>query len=276
MQGINGFDGGNRNLSEEKGKTLTFGAVIAPDQVRGLSLTVDYFNIKLDNAIGIVPRATSIQQCLLTGLPQFCNNVIRNPNTGFIRTVNAQNINIADTKTSGIDVNLRYGRALGLMDDDRLDFSVLYTHTISYKSQSDPSAPVTSGVGNLEFGGVFRDKVNATATYAAGPFSLNWTVTYLSPMVDTVREEFAEFAADLDPEIASHNEIGSRVYHDVQLRARAGEHMDWFIGVNNLFDRKPPKLEDTVFYGNITGTTTAADIYDPIGRRFYFGAQVRF
>ncbi len=59
------------------------------------------------------------------------------------------------------------------MDDDRLDFSVLYTHTISYKSQSDPSAPVTSGVGNLEFGGVFRDKVNATATYAAGPFSLN-------------------------------------------------------------------------------------------------------
>jgi outer membrane receptor protein involved in Fe transport len=52
--------------------------------------------------------------------------------------------------------------------------------------------------------------------------------------------------------------------------------MDWFIGVNNLFDRKPPKLEDTVFYGNITGTTTAADIYDPIGRRFYFGAQVRF
>ncbi len=68
-------------------------------------------------------------------------------------------------------------------------------------------------------------------------------------MVDTVREEFAEFAADLDPEIASHNEIGSRVYHDVQLRARAGEHMDWFIGVNNLFDRKPPKLEDTVFYG---------------------------
>jgi len=276
IQGINGFDGGNRNLSEEKGKTLTFGAVIAPDQVRGLSLTVDYFNIKLDNAIGIVPRATSIQQCLLTGLPQFCNNVIRNPNTGFIRTVNAQNINIADTKTSGIDVNLRYGRALGLMDDDRLDFSVLYTHTISYKSQSDPSAPVTSGVGNLEFGGVFRDKVNATATYAAGPFSLNWTVTYLSPMVDTVREEFAEFAADLDPEIASHNEIGSRVYHDVQLRARAGEHMDWFIGVNNLFDRKPPKLEDTVFYGNITGTTTAADIYDPIGRRFYFGAQVRF
>ncbi len=281
IQSINGFDGGNRNLTEEKAKTITLGAVIAPDQIRGFSLTVDYFNIKLDNAIGIVPRATSIQQCLLTSQPQFCNNVIRYDNTGYIRTVNAQNINISDTKTSGIDVNLRYGRALGLITDDRLDLSVLYTHTISYKSQSDPAAPVNSGVGNLEFGGVFRDKVNATASYSAGPFSVNWTATYLSPMVDTVRDEFAEYADSigLSPEIAAHNEIKARIYHDVQLRARVGEEskqMEMFFGVTNLFDRKPPKLEDSVFYGTITGTTTAADIYDPIGRRFYVGAQLRF
>jgi len=281
IQSINGFDGGNRNLTEEKAKTITLGAVIAPDQIRGFSVTVDYFNIKLDNAIGIVPRATSIQQCLLASQPQFCNNVIRYDNTGYIRTVNAQNINISDTKTSGIDVNLRYGRALGLITDDRLDLSVLYTHTISYKSQSDPAAPVNSGVGNLEFGGVFRDKVNATASYSAGPFSVNWTATYLSPMVDTVRDEFAEYADSigLAPEIAAHNEIKARIYHDVQLRARVGEEskqMEMFFGVTNLFDRKPPKLEDSVFYGTITGTTTAADIYDPIGRRFYVGAQLRF
>ena len=280
-QGINGFDGGNRNLQEEKGKTLTLGAVIAPDQVRGFSLTVDYFDIKLTNAIGIIPRSTSIQQCLLTSEPQFCNNVIRYDNTGYIRTVNAQNINIADTKTRGIDVNLRYGRALGLTTDDRLDLSVLYTHTLRYKTQSDPAAPAYSGVGNLEYGAAFRDKVNATATYSAGPYSVNWTTTYLSPMVDTVRDEFADYADQigLSPEIAAHNEIASRFYHDVQLRARVGEEsrqMEMFFGVTNLFDRKPPKLEDTVFYGTITGTTTAADVYDPIGRRFYVGAQLKF
>ena len=280
-QSINGFDGGNRNLQEEKGKTLTLGAVIAPDQIRGFSLTVDYFDIKLTNAIGIIPRSTSIQQCLLTSEPQFCNNVIRYDNTGYIRTVNAQNINIADTKTRGIDVNLRYGRALGLTTDDRLDLSVLYTHTLRYKTQSDPAAPAYSGVGNLEYGAAFRDKVNATATYSAGPYSVNWTTTYLSPMVDTVRDEFADYADQigLSPEIAAHNEIASRFYHDVQLRARVGEEskqMEMFFGVTNLFDRKPPKLEDTVFYGTITGTTTAADVYDPIGRRFYVGAQLKF
>jgi outer membrane receptor protein involved in Fe transport len=95
-----------------------------------------------------------------------------------------------------------------------------------------------------------------------------------------VRDEFAETAdaLGLSDEIASHNEISSRFYHDVQVRARVGDRnsMELFLGVNNLFDRKPPKLEDTVFYGTITGTTTAADIYDPIGRRFYAGAQIRF
>ncbi len=279
IQSVNGFDGGNRNLQEEKGKTLTLGAVIAPDQVRGFSLTVDYFDIKLSNAIGIIPRSTSIQQCLLTSQPQFCNNVIRYDNTGYLRTVNAQNINVADTKTRGIDVNLRYGRALGLTTDDRLDLSVLYTHTLRYQTQSDPAAPTYSGVGNLEYGAAFRDKVNATASYSAGPFSVNWTTTYLSPMLDTPRDEFAQTSADLAPDIAAHNEIAARFYHDVQLRARIGEEsrqMEMFFGVTNLFDRKPPKLEDNVFYGTITGTTTAADVYDPIGRRFYVGAQLRF
>ncbi len=279
IQSINGFDGGNRNLREEKGKTLTLGGVLTPYQLPGFSLTVDYFDIRLENAIGIVPRATSIQQCLLTGESQFCNNVLRNA-TGRIQTVNAQNINIAATKTRGIDATARYGRGLGLVSDDRLDLSVQYTHTLRYDTQSDPSAPVYSGVGNIEYGGVFRDKVNATATYGAGPYSINWTTTYLSPLTDTVRDEFAETAdaLGLSNEIASHNEIGSRFYHDVQVRARVGDRqgMELFFGVNNLFDRKPPKLEDTVFYGTVTGTTTAADIYDPIGRRFYAGAQVRF
>ncbi len=278
IQGINGFDGGNRNLREEKGKTFTAGAVIAPQQVSGLSLTVDYFNIKIENAIGTIPRDTSIQQCLATGLPQFCNNVIRNPNSGFVTTVNAQLINIATFKTSGIDVDLRYGHRLGLLGADRLDLHGFYTHTLRYRTQSDPSAPVDSGVGNLEYGEVFRDKVSTTFSYSLEQFSLNWTVNYLSHMTDYVRSEFVDIAPDLPADIAAHNEIKSRFYHNVQASFDVGPErsFQFFVGVNNLFDRKPPKLEDTVFNGTITGTTTAADVYDPFGRRFYAGAQIHF
>jgi len=235
-------------------------------------------------------RPTSIQQCLLTALPQFCDNVIRDPNTGFLRTVNAQAINIAKFKTSGVDVNLNYTRSPGLWRDDQATLNIRYTRTLSYKKQSDPSAPITSGLGNLEYGDAFKHKINATLDYRAGPVSFNWTTTYLSKMVDTPESEFNTpntlalliAAAGLTPEQAqravSHNRIKARFYHDAQVTFRAGpdERFELFLGVTNLFDRKPPILEDGLFYGVVQGTVTAADVYDPFGRRFYAGVQVKF
>ncbi|MGH6614540.1 TonB-dependent receptor plug domain-containing protein [Sphingomonas sp.] len=283
LQSINGFDGGNTALQEEKAKTLTLGMVLAPRALRGFNLTIDYFNIKVDNAIGIIDRQTSIEQCLTAALPQFCANVLRNPNTGFIRTVNAQNVNIASLKTSGIDTAVRYGRELGLVSNDRLDFNVLWTHTFKFDTQADVASPVRHGVGNLEFGGaftngaVFRDKVTGRLNYELpNGFGLSWSTTFVSSMYDQDPYRFEKNSATGDPVIDGHNKIKARLYHDVQLKTAVGEKFELFFGVNNLFDRKPPKLEDTVFTGTITGTTTAADVYDPFGRRFYAGAQVRF
>ncbi|QXQ07823.1 TonB-dependent receptor [Sphingosinicellaceae bacterium] len=103
-----------------------------------------------------------------------------------------------------------------------------------------------------------------------------WSTTFLSKMKDTVPDEFDP--EGLAPGIAAHSNIGVRFYHDVQVNVKAGneDQFEFFVGVSNVFDRKPPQLEDTVFYGNITGTETAADVYDPFGRRFYAGAQVHF
>lgn len=286
-QGINGFVGGNPNLDKEKGTTLTLGGAFQPHFIPGFSLTVDYFNIKVDNAIGTVPLETSIQQCLLTSNPVYCQNVIRNQNTGKIVTVNAQNINVAKLTTSGIDFGLKYGKNLG--NDQRIDLSVLYTLTLKYKTQSDPTAPVDNGLGNIYYGEAFRHKINANLLYSLGGFSFNWTTTYLSKMVyqpesiwDTpgtiaVLESAYGLSEAEATELANHNKIKARFYHDVQARFRTGENdkFEFYFGVNNLFDRKPPKAEDTLF-ANTTGTETFADIYDPFGRRFYAGVQVHF
>jgi outer membrane receptor protein involved in Fe transport len=45
--------------------------------------------------------------------------------------------------------------------------------------------------------------------------------------------------------------------------------------VDNVFDKKPPVLNQ-LRASHITGTETAADTYDPIGRYGYAGVQVRF
>ena len=47
----NGLLGGNPNLTPEKGTTMTLGTVLQPRFIPRLALTVDYWDIKLENAI---------------------------------------------------------------------------------------------------------------------------------------------------------------------------------------------------------------------------------
>ena len=54
IQTINGFVGGNPALNEETAKTLTLGVVFTPSFLRGFSATVDYYKIRVDDAIGII------------------------------------------------------------------------------------------------------------------------------------------------------------------------------------------------------------------------------
>jgi len=77
QQGVGGFVGGNPNLKPEKATTLTFGAVVQPSFVPGLSLTVDRFKIKLTDVINTIGRQSKANACYDSGL--FCNDVIRAP-----------------------------------------------------------------------------------------------------------------------------------------------------------------------------------------------------
>jgi outer membrane receptor protein involved in Fe transport len=268
LQGINGFVGGNPDLKEETAKTLTIGAVITPQQVRGLSLTVDYFDIKVEDAIDTVGRNLSIQQCLLTGLDTFCGNVLRDANTGFVKTVNDQLINVADMRTKGIDVGLRYSRPLGLFGDDRLDLSGNYSYLISFKTQANPIAPVRDFADTVYYP---EHKATVRAAYLKDELTLSWQVNYLSGGTADI-----DLIDDVDA--APLNHVGGRFYHDAQIRYDIGEKKNYsfYLGVDNVFDTKPPFLPGTPFNLSPTGTETAADVYDPFGRRFYAGVQVRF
>lgn len=274
FQGINGFDGGNPDLDEETAKTLTFGAVVTPPQVPGLSLTVDYFNIKISDAINTLPRQVAIEQCLATGDAAFCDNVIRSPATGRLLTINSQLINIADLKTSGIDVGLRYGRGLGLAPADRLDLNILYTYLIKLEKTSFPGSPVEENRGQLDgpdrLGAGFKHKASGRAAYVAGPVTFSWQVNYLGKIQDTI-------GGYGDPDLDRLNSVSAQFYHDIQLRLAAGEQrqFEFYFGIDNVFDNNPPFIP-MGFASSITGTETAADTYDPFGRRFYAGFRTNF
>jgi outer membrane receptor protein involved in Fe transport len=123
--------GGNPDLQPESADTVTFGFVWTPSFVEGLSVSVDYYNILVEDAIsGGIPAQTTFDNCLATGDPAFCDLITRGvngslasgaPGVGFQQT----NINIAELETTGIDFQVVYDFEVGAQSF-RVDYASTY------------------------------------------------------------------------------------------------------------------------------------------------------
>ena len=121
--------GGNPLLDPESADTTTFGFVWTPEFVEGLSVSIDYFNILVEDAINAgIPAQTTLDECLATGNAAFCNLITRgpggtlasgSPGVGFLQT----NINIAELETKGVDLQVVYDFDIGGRHDIRLDYA---------------------------------------------------------------------------------------------------------------------------------------------------------
>lgn len=268
LQGINGFVGGNPDLQEETGKTITAGAVFTPRALPGLSLTADYFDITIEDAISTLGRSYSVEQCLLTGEPIYCNNVIRNSHTGLLTTVNDRAVNVARLESRGFDVGLRYSSPLGLLSDDKLGVEVNYTYLLDFITQSDPTADPEENAGT--FGASYSThRASGRLTYGFDGQSLSWQTTVMSggPFY---RYRFISN----DPAVLALNDIRTYWLHNVQYSAEVGEDFTFYLNVDNLFDAKPQYLPGTP-YGTPTGLETS-DSFDLFGRRYGAGVRFRF
>ena len=102
--------GGNPNVAPEESESMTIGVVLNP--MDGLTLTVDYFDITVEDGIGTVSPKTALDKCIETGAAAFCNLIYRNPVNGSLWLtggyISAQITNISEEQTSGIDVIFDY------------------------------------------------------------------------------------------------------------------------------------------------------------------------
>ena len=279
-QSMEGQNLSNPDVKEEQAKTLTVGVVLTPQAFRNFTMSIDWWQIKVDDAIKLVARDYILDTCVNSlGTDPLCSRITREnvgtprPRTpGTVFSIDTLPLNAASIETSGIDVALGYALEFGAAQ--RLNVSLAYTYLDKLTLQQNPNLPAESEKGQLDgpgrLGAGFEHRANLGLNYSWDRFSASWRMNYLSAIKDTLDENGPTVPPDV-------NDIGSVVYHDVTARYEFGAERQYavYAGADNVFDKKPPVLGQNA-QSEITGTETAADTYDPFGRMWYAGVEVSF
>jgi iron complex outermembrane receptor protein len=278
LQGVGGLNVSNPDIRQESARTWTLGAVINPISIhalRNLTLTVDYYNIKLNDAIARTSRDFILQQCYLNNNPDFCALISRRTiasgpySAGSVQLVNSQLINSGGASTEGIDTTLSYRLPVA---GGTANFAGSWSHLIRQGSIPLAGAAFDRSDGEIN---TPKDRASFSVGFDTDTFGINFNGQYIgaSYLDDQYRARF--LLADGSLPDKKYFKVDSAFYADMQLRWNVDKAFEFFAGVNNLLDTQPPPVI-TGLTGSVTGTETAAGTYDPIGRRYYSGVRLKF
>ncbi|WP_236699387.1 TonB-dependent receptor domain-containing protein [Pelagerythrobacter marensis] len=143
---VNVTTGGNPDLDAENAKTWTLGAVFQPDFIRNFTMTVDYYNITLEDAI-TEPNIGDVFAACFDNNPSpnnpACTAIRRNPATGnlfgSVATTPGLPLNLTNQGrlfTDGIDLTMNWSTDLGFAGLD-LGFAGNWTNRSEFKANQD-------------------------------------------------------------------------------------------------------------------------------------------
>lgn len=284
---IESLAGGNPNLSEERSKTLTVGAVFRPSFLRGLSVTVDYFDIKVDDYIAALGGGTQgiLNICYYSiqdRNSEYCKAINRDPNTGQIGgdfLVTALNANIARLKTSGIDMQVDYQTNVGagLLSEDasvNLNFLGTWTRRADFTAVADLPDEVSecTGAFGTNCDAVFGDPVpkfrfTVRASLIDGPLTASLRYRHIGKVTN---ERIINGISD--PASITVDSLKTKGYADLTFAYAATDNIDLTLGVRNMFDTKPTLIDDS----NDEQASTYPSTYDVLGRDYFVALRMKF
>jgi len=278
--------GGNPDLEPEKADSYTFGVVLQPRFVPGLAFTLDYFNIKLENAIGVIGFDTIMAQCLNTGDPFFCSRINRSPGSGslfigpgFIKDINT---NTGGLQTKGFDLQGSYARQIGRMGN----LNASFVGTLLQDLDVNPTADIVYDCASY-FGAKcgtpnpkWRHKFRLGFVLPNGiGISGQWR-HFSAVKNDALSEDETlnspTFVGGLETTRPGNNKLNAQDYFDLALQARITDRYNFRIGVNNILDKEPPVAGQEVLPAGFGNGNTFPQVYDALGRYLFAGFTVDF
>ena len=266
---------GNSNLVPEIGKTVTVGAIYRPEWFRGFTVSVDYYDIKLNKAITNVAGTSAATQRLCEdsgGTSPYCALYIRpgpfsdRSAANTATTVLTQSLNVAKLSTQGVDFEADYDLAANrLVPSMAGAFSLRFLG--SYQPKLLSQQTIGGTVQNLAgVNGVSKLRLNLMASYSSNGIG----VTILERWKSHQR-------AYADPIISTIPTVPSYSYTDVTLEYKlkgVGDDFTLFLNVQNLFDKRAPILGGPAGAPGLQWSGGFG--YDVVGRYFTAGIRTKF
>lgn len=292
--------GGNANLQEETSTSWTAGVVLQPSFFPGFTLTADYFDIEIEDAISTISLQQTFNLCFNQIQDQndpICapffpadGSSIRN-GAGVITTANPPSLggqNIATLNVSGVDLQATYSTVLPfslLTDTGEQDFNISFLGTWTEES----SFLAFPGADRLDCAGVFglncgeptpSFKWTTRASFIDGPLTTSVRWRHLSGVDDDEASvDFSEFNGS--------ERIPAYDLFDLTFSYMANEAMTFTFGVNNILDKLPmtPRFDGILVSNQNDGTllgdnqeqgNTYPSTYDVLGRDFFVSVDFKF
>lgn len=265
---------GNPDLKPEIARNTTLGVVLSrPDWLPGLSLSVDYYTIKLNGVISTLTADQIVRFCF-EGNQTFCGGFVLDSPVQGGNFINVQPFNLASWKTSGFDVEASYQwqRPLGL--PGTLTLRALATHVREFKVNAGIAGVDVVDQAGANTGNTPDWKLLGIQTYSTDKFSLTVQERWFSDGV--FGNQYVVCTTGCPVSTGNHptidyNKMKGALYIDVGGSAKVSENFEAFFKIDNLFDRDPEPSPQTN-----TGLDVNPALYDTLGRIYRAGVRLRF
>ena len=271
---------GNPNLREEQADTWTLGTVM--DFHDNFTLTVDWYEIEIQNMIALISADATYQTCLdmafnPTGDPNAiaCQNIRRNSATGGGSYVDRQFSNLGRALMSGADLQFNWSRPLG---GGNFNMNSVANYNLKSDTQDRSDLPTIDHVGyntcSLQIQcQQYIYRIFSTFSY----FKNRWNVTLRHQYWPELENSTCATAPD---SVSCQNNS----MPNYQLFALTGGYTiaDKYrisIGIENLLDEDPPCTganPNATPWPTTCAHTSGGGTYDPLGRRYYVSMTMDF
>jgi outer membrane receptor protein involved in Fe transport len=271
--------GGNQDLKPETANTWTLGFVFNP--TRNLTGTIDWWSIKIDDAINAPPPASVLNQCLNNGL--LCNLIHRDAQqTLWLFTnggIDSFTANLGGYKTTGVDLALNWTQRIGEMGGVGLQFLGSYMNKWQFEpikggGKFDCAGFYGSQCGFGSSGPLPKWRHKARASWST-PWNTDFALTWRH--VDKVKSELTSSDSLLAGDVAPMDRtLGQRDYFDFAVSWTLNKTFTLRGGVNNIFDRDPPLVTNGSAGPSIFGNgNTFPGTYDTLGRLVFLNLVMK-